>query len=895
MPEKSYPVIIQTWLKGRGSVLLHGSCTDGAAIRWAKKEVLRWNEQRRPKEGERIWQKSIYGNYRLIGLLKHGGMEDFGRPFTEIRAVLVDEIAKIEAQNELETKLLSVVMGQDAIEDQYQITLPIIQPRAMPIYEHKNESHPDAQAKSPQSIKSRYFLYVFVLLIAIVTAIGYAISKHEFPSVPSEETAKPVATQNKIKTFDETKGSQDRTETQGSNHKQSKKTHNITWHLEYPDYSIFPNWKEKGEERCEVYVNRKKINNGDKFIFKYEDTLELHAKLKNEEEEIEEFLEWNQGENRNPEWPYSITRDETISVKFVTTIKFQKYCNDLRNWIKQSEKIPIVSKDYAEAKKRENSHEDWKKFCEQGERLKNIFPDLWAKDYQDKIDKAKNTLSQEQKIIEQGPPKFTLTIHVKPEEAFYLLQLDNKEKSSSILLQLDNKEKSSSILKDLNGGKYTVFVYTKPEYKWKEKQENGFNIIENNDNRSLEGNIDLQKETTITLNAEKRLYPVTYEIEYPDYKGLFNNREERCKISVNGEQIKDGDSKKYEHGTRLTWKAEVKKNGLEEWKRESDIEIKGKQTVKITFSTTKKFEDFKKFIDDIKLWYEKDIHDLSYKLDDDIEKVLTPLQDHIKKGKEFEKQDISWGEKRWDSSYHEKMKKAKSKLENYFKKWADSCPKPTSDDYNKVLTAGKDVSLKLEKWQKQGDVLKKIDDNAEEKIWQYEDKLKESKDLLEKEKKKFELAERIKKISESLDVKNFKEQAVNWSKIHQNVKCILRRTNLENSSLGNFGPATDFKSKIKILSAQVKKVNQKTLWELVFMINLEELFSNTNISGSWNWIKEHSAEKIEANFEISFPNIEYIKVSMNSNTMEISIDSIQLDFTEEEKQNLFLNSLKSQK
>ncbi|NUM36618.1 MAG: hypothetical protein HUU50_18920, partial [Candidatus Brocadiae bacterium] len=73
MPEKPYPVIIQTWLSGRGSVLLHGSCPDGTAIRWAKKEVLRWNEQRRPKEGERIWQKSIYGNYRLIGLLKHGG------------------------------------------------------------------------------------------------------------------------------------------------------------------------------------------------------------------------------------------------------------------------------------------------------------------------------------------------------------------------------------------------------------------------------------------------------------------------------------------------------------------------------------------------------------------------------------------------------------------------------------------------------------------------------------------------------------------------------------------------------------------------------------------------------------------------------------------------------
>ncbi|NUM35349.1 MAG: hypothetical protein HUU50_12435 [Candidatus Brocadiae bacterium] len=754
----------------------------------------------------------------------------------------------------------------------------------MPICETQADSPPDAQV---QSIKSRAFLYVFVLLIAIVTAIGYAISKHELPSVPSEETAKPksaedikpVATQNKVKISDETKGNQDQTETKGSNHEQPKKTHNITWQLEYPNYSIFPKWEEKGEERCHIYVNGKKIHNGDKSIFKYEDTLELHAKVK--DEKIEEFLEWNQGQNRNPEWTYSITRDETISVKFVTTTKFQKYCNDLRNWIQPSETIPIPSKDYVEAKKKENRHEDWKKFCEEGERLKKIFPDLWANDYQDKIDKAKNTLSKEQEIIKQGPPKFILTIHVEPEEAFESLRLDDEAQSSRILKDLDERT-------------YQVAVDTKPEYKWGKKQENDLCITQN-DNRTLKVNISLQKETKITLKAEKQLYPVTYEIEYPDYKGLFNNREERCKIYVNGKPIKNGESREYEHGTRLTWKAEVKKNGLEEWKRESDIEITGKKTVKITFSTTKKFKDFKEFVDDIKSWYEKDIPDPSYKLDDDIEKVLTPLQDHIKKGKEFEKQDISWGEKRWDSSYHEKMKKAKSKLENYFKKWADFCPKPTPDDYNEILKNGKDVCDKLKKWQEQGDVLKKIDDNAEEKIWQYEDKLKKSKDLLEKEKKKFELAERIKKISESLDVKNFKEQAVNWSKIHQNVKCILRRTNLENSSLGNFGPATDFKSKIKILSAQVKKVNQKTLWELVFMINLEELFSNTNISGSWNWIKEHSAEKIEANFEISFPNIEYIKVSMNSNTMEISIDSIQLDFTEEEKQNLFLNSLKSQK
>ena len=113
MFEKNYPVIIQTWISGRGSCIRCGSFADRHILKWAKEQVLAWNELGNPQDGEIFFHQIDYGNHRLCGCIRRGGVEDFGRPFTEIRAVLTEIEALLPPQSELCQKLLAIPLDHD--------------------------------------------------------------------------------------------------------------------------------------------------------------------------------------------------------------------------------------------------------------------------------------------------------------------------------------------------------------------------------------------------------------------------------------------------------------------------------------------------------------------------------------------------------------------------------------------------------------------------------------------------------------------------------------------------------------------------------------------------------------------------------------------------------------
>lgn len=199
MAEKNYPLIIQTWLKGRGSSILNGCCDDNNALRWAKQEVLRWNELRRPQEGEEYTQGKKYQNYRLFGIIRYGGVEDFGRPFTEIVAVLCDD--RVPVETELRPILADFKIPKNSEPEAFMVSLEVNDVEPEPVSAEPRQPMP----VRPQRSGSLWsiFLVVAVLLLA---GVGVLVAKKimlpeqdcgsqpETKTIPKAPMAKPPET-----------------------------------------------------------------------------------------------------------------------------------------------------------------------------------------------------------------------------------------------------------------------------------------------------------------------------------------------------------------------------------------------------------------------------------------------------------------------------------------------------------------------------------------------------------------------------------------------------------------------------------------------------------------------------------------------------------------------------
>ena len=129
MQTKNYPVLVQTWFSGLGSVILTGECENTDAMRWATREMLRWNEMRRPKPVEIISHSANYNDYRLEGIIRCGGVEDFGRPFTSITAILMDAEAVLPGELEMQKRLLAVRVTPETDKKELVMEMPTLPPR----------------------------------------------------------------------------------------------------------------------------------------------------------------------------------------------------------------------------------------------------------------------------------------------------------------------------------------------------------------------------------------------------------------------------------------------------------------------------------------------------------------------------------------------------------------------------------------------------------------------------------------------------------------------------------------------------------------------------------------------------------------------------------------------
>lgn len=108
----AYPIIIQTWQKGQGAIMLSGMYDDTIVLKWAKEQVLNWNNSYSPKENQITIQQDSLGHHRLWGIIQCGGVEDFGRPFLEIRAILLDQRAVVPSDQDLQSRLLALDLKQ---------------------------------------------------------------------------------------------------------------------------------------------------------------------------------------------------------------------------------------------------------------------------------------------------------------------------------------------------------------------------------------------------------------------------------------------------------------------------------------------------------------------------------------------------------------------------------------------------------------------------------------------------------------------------------------------------------------------------------------------------------------------------------------------------------------
>jgi len=126
MASRFYPLIIQTWFPGKGSCLLCGSFVESNILKWAQKEVLRWNELKIPQENEVLIYESYHAPYYLWGMVRCGGVEDFGRIFIEIRAILLDQQAQRMSSSEMQSRLLAIHVPQNPDDMDCQVEWPIV-------------------------------------------------------------------------------------------------------------------------------------------------------------------------------------------------------------------------------------------------------------------------------------------------------------------------------------------------------------------------------------------------------------------------------------------------------------------------------------------------------------------------------------------------------------------------------------------------------------------------------------------------------------------------------------------------------------------------------------------------------------------------------------------------
>ncbi len=157
---KEYPVLIQSWFTGIGATVLIPELVPKKVLRWARQQMNHWNDNIHPMPGE-ILVKKISNDeaYQLFGVIREGKEEDFGRYYTEIRAVLVDKHALLPQEEELKKRVLEIVLNPDR-----PATI------ALPCQEGviETESHQEAKSYSLSTRKNRCKKTILLVLFFLV-------------------------------------------------------------------------------------------------------------------------------------------------------------------------------------------------------------------------------------------------------------------------------------------------------------------------------------------------------------------------------------------------------------------------------------------------------------------------------------------------------------------------------------------------------------------------------------------------------------------------------------------------------------------------------------------------------------------------------------------------------
>lgn len=121
MKRQNYPCIVYTIVPNKGWRLLSGDFGDPSAVGWARRQVQSWMDRveagdiPKPAAGEEFLREAECGRYRLWGWFRHGGTDDYRRPFVEIRALLADDRAVIPDASEMRRQLLECSGDSPAI------------------------------------------------------------------------------------------------------------------------------------------------------------------------------------------------------------------------------------------------------------------------------------------------------------------------------------------------------------------------------------------------------------------------------------------------------------------------------------------------------------------------------------------------------------------------------------------------------------------------------------------------------------------------------------------------------------------------------------------------------------------------------------------------------------
>jgi hypothetical protein len=160
--KKNYPLFIQTWIPEIGSAILHNQSPDEATQHWACDQLAEWNSL--PLQKDEITCRRVQkDNYFLQGILYHGGTEEFGRSFTEIRAILLDQEAVLPEEDELQ----EILQKYDIEDKTYAVELPI-----------KQVTYVDEEVSVRNSDTGKNWLAV--LILSLVAVITFFLYKQEF-------------------------------------------------------------------------------------------------------------------------------------------------------------------------------------------------------------------------------------------------------------------------------------------------------------------------------------------------------------------------------------------------------------------------------------------------------------------------------------------------------------------------------------------------------------------------------------------------------------------------------------------------------------------------------------------------------------------------------------------